>query len=143
MTATEAMGKIDSLRFSALANLASDFRTLLRILADQVEVRVLSEAMKSAGVTQEVFSRVHAQVQLPAEAGYEHPADVALAVYLWLLAARGRRFAESAAEAVAKCSACWWSSKMVAHRCGDSGFTPGAIPTVSAELLPMIGEDAK
>jgi hypothetical protein len=90
MSAAEAMERIEGHAFSAMVNLASDFQTFLRILASQPEVRALAEEMNSDRVTLDVFTLVVEWAAAPAEEEYEHPADSALAAYLWLLSAKDR-----------------------------------------------------
>ena len=115
MNATEAMERIEGHAFSALVNLASDFPTFLRILTSQPEVQALAEEMKSDRVTIDVFSRVSEVATSPVEEGYEHPADSALAAYLWLLSTREGDYSTKAAETVLECKQCWWARKMAEH----------------------------
>jgi hypothetical protein len=112
MTAAEAMKSIEGDRFSALVNLASGLRTFLRIAADQPEVRSLSGEMQAPEVTARVFERVLELSSAPAQQGCEHPADAAIAVYLWLLGSRDGDYAEFAAETVIGCNHFWWARKV-------------------------------
>jgi hypothetical protein len=113
MTPPEAMEKIEGHRFSALANLASEFGTFLRILADQPEVKTLLEAMKTEpGRTPEVLRRLLELADSSVEEDSEHPADVAMATYLWLLSLKDSEMSEIGAEAILECKQCWWSRKM-------------------------------
>lgn len=118
MNATEAMERIEGHAFSAMLNLASDFPTFLRILISQPEVRELADEMKSERVTIDVFARISELAASPADEKYEHPADSALAAYLWLLSARDGDYAARAAETVLECKQCWWARKMVEYVCG-------------------------
>ncbi|MGH7173458.1 MAG: hypothetical protein ACRELG_24515 [Gemmataceae bacterium] len=115
MNATEAMERIEGHAFAALVNLASDLPTFLRILTSQPEVRALADEMKSERVTLDVFTRVVDLAASPAEEEYEHPADSALAAYLWLLSARNGDYSARAAETVLECKPCWWAQKMADH----------------------------
>lgn len=45
----------------------------------------------------------------------EHPADAALAAYLWLLSSRDGDYSARAAETVLECKQCWWARKMAEH----------------------------
>jgi hypothetical protein len=105
------MQTIEGPRFSALTNLASDFRTFLRILADQPEVQALAHAMKSKPVELDVFKRVLDLAGGPVEGDYEHPADAAMAAYVWLLGLGDSEYSEIAAATVLDCKQCWWSRK--------------------------------
>ena len=112
MNAVEAMERIEGHAFSALVNLASDLPTFLRILTSQPEVQALADEMKSDQVTLNVFARVVELAASPTEEEYEHPADSALAAYLWLLGARNGNYSERATETVLECKQCWWARKM-------------------------------
>jgi hypothetical protein len=131
------MRTIEGQRFSALTNLASDFRTFLRILIEQPEVRALSSATQSDQVTIAVFERLLTLAGSPTEAGYEHPADAAMAAYLWLLSTKDRDYSEIAAETVLGCGQCWWSRKMAEQVRKVSRFRSGA--GMARAVLP-IGE---
>ncbi|MHB1423516.1 MAG: hypothetical protein ACYC3I_10050 [Gemmataceae bacterium] len=120
MNATEAMERIEGDAFSAKANLVSDFPTFLRILTAQPEVRAFADEMKSERVQLDVFARVGELAASPVEEGYEHPADSALAAYLWLLSARYGDYSARAAETVLECKQCWWARKMPEQVHGQS-----------------------
>lgn len=115
MNAAEAMEQIEGNAFAAVVNLASDFRTFLRILASQPEVEALSAGLASAVLTQKVFARLLELARTPAEEAYEHPADAALAAYLWLLNRKDRDTAKAAASAVLQCRQCWWARQMAEY----------------------------
>ena len=115
MNATEAIERIEGHAFSARVNLASDFPTFLRILTTQPEVRALADEMKSERATLDVFARASELAASPIEEGYEHPADSALAAYLWLLSARNGDCSARAVETVLECKQCWWARKMAEH----------------------------
>jgi len=115
MNATEAMERIEGHAFSAMVNLASDFPTFLRILTSQPEIGALSDEMKSEQATLDVFARVGELAASPTEEEYEHPADSALAAYLWLLSTRNGDYSARAAKTVLECKQCWWARKMAEH----------------------------
>jgi hypothetical protein len=131
MNATEAMERIEGHAFSAMVNLASDVSTFLRILTSQPEVRALADEMKSERVTLDVFTRVGELAASPVEEGYEHPADSALAAYLWLLSARDDDYSARAAETVLECKQCWWARKVVEYVRGQKR------PKKHQETLPI------
>jgi hypothetical protein len=115
MNANEAMEKIEGHAFSAMVNLASDFPAFLRILTSQPEVRALADEMKSDRVTLDVFARIVDLAASPAEEPYDHPADSALAAYMWLLSSRDGAYSTRAVETVLECKQCWWARKMAEH----------------------------
>src|SRR5262245_3446382 len=112
MNAAEAMDRIEGHTFSAMVNLASDLRTFLRILASQPEVQALAAGVESDRVMLDVFTRVVELAASPAEEGCEHPADSALAAYLWLLSAKDPEYSDIVAEAILGCGRCWWAWTM-------------------------------
>ena len=118
MKATQAIERIEGHAFSAMVNVASDFPTFLRILTSQPEVRPLADEMKSEGVTLDVFARVGELAASPTTEEYEHPADSALAAYLWLLSARNGDYTARATETVLECNRCWRARKMAEHISG-------------------------
>jgi hypothetical protein len=99
----EVMEKIEGQDFSTMVNLASDFRTFLRILEPQPEVVALGGAMSSEQTTRAVFRRATELAEAPTDDAYEHPADAALAAYLWLLSTRDQKLSETVAETVLSC----------------------------------------
>jgi hypothetical protein len=115
MNANEAMEKIEGHAFSATVNLASDFPTFLRILTSQPEVQALTAEMNSERVKLDVFARIVELTASPFEEQYEHPADSALAAYLWLLSAKDGDCSARAVETVLECKQCWWARKMAEH----------------------------
>ena len=115
MNATEAMERIEGHAFSALVNLASDFPTFLRILTSQPEVQALAEEMKCERAMLDVLARIGELAAAPVDGEYEHPADSALAAYLWLLSAKHGHYSARAADAVQECKQCWWARKMAEH----------------------------
>jgi hypothetical protein len=115
MNAVEAMERIEGHAFSTMVNLASDFRTFLRILGSQPEVQSLSAAMKSENLHLKLLGRVLDLAQSPVDHQYEHPADAAMAAYLWLLSINDQDYSELAAETIAECKHCWWARQMAEH----------------------------
>jgi hypothetical protein len=102
MTAVEAMNMIESHRFAALTNVASNLKTFLRIAAQQAEVEALCAAIDNdPAVVSEVFQRTLLLAAKPAQGQCEAEGDAALATYLWLL---NRQRPELAQAAVARFS---------------------------------------
>jgi hypothetical protein len=138
MTLEEVMNRIESPSFSAVANLASGLKTFLRIVADQPEVQALAEQIKSAGVPITVFGRILDLATSPVEEGCEHPADAALAVYLWLLAGQDQQYAEIAAGTILVGDHYWWARK-VAESVRSATRFRSAAGLVSSVLNPARG----
>lgn len=112
MSPAEAMQHIEGLRFSALTNLASDLKTFLHILGDQEEVQTLALAMREGDVARQVMERVLELSGTEVDAEYEHPADAALAAYLWLFSQQPGTSCQVAAKTVLACRQCWWARKI-------------------------------
>lgn len=115
MNVAEAMERIEGQAFSAMVNLASDFSTFLCILTSQPELRVLADEMKSEPVMLDIFARLGELAAKPVEEGYEHPADSALAAYLWLLSTANGDYSARAADTLLECKQCWWARKMAEY----------------------------
>jgi hypothetical protein len=113
MTDTEELFReIESHRLSALVNVASNFKTFLRALQEQPEVQRLAAAMQSPDIVKAVAERVAALARTESDPELEHPADAALAAYLWLLSDRDDQSARLAASAVSECARVWWARKV-------------------------------
>lgn len=111
MSYEEATRRIESLEFSALANLASNLKTFLAIVADQSAVQAL---LSSGPDVAAVARRARELATLPAEDGLEHPADTAVAVYLWLLASLAPREARDLATGIRQAAHFWWARSVAA-----------------------------
>jgi hypothetical protein len=115
MTPAEAMSSIETNRFAALTNLASNLKTFLRNAAAQPKVQTLSGTLqRDPDVASQVLQRALELSAAPFGADREHAADAALAVYLWLLSDRRNEFAQLAAAILAKQEHFFWARK-VAH----------------------------
>lgn len=134
-TLDELFQALESDRFSALVNLASSYKLLLRALAAQPEVGLLGQAMQTAEAKKAVCDRAVALAGAAGEPGREHPGDSALAAYLWVLNRADRPLAAVAAERVAKVPGCWWARKVaeeVLSRAQLDGSTgKGSVPGVT------------
>jgi hypothetical protein len=111
-SAEELFSAIESHRFSALVNVASNLKTFLRALDAQPEVRSLAGAMASPEVRSAVLARVAELAAKDFDQGYENPWDSALAAYLWLLSTADPEMAAAAAARIRACSRCWWANKV-------------------------------
>jgi hypothetical protein len=113
MSKTEQLFQtIESHEFAATVNLASDFKTFVRILESEKPVQELAREIQSTKEREAVWARIRTLVQDQGEEGYEHPWDAALAAYLWLLANTDARLANLAAATIAAAPRCWWARNM-------------------------------
>jgi hypothetical protein len=111
----ELFRTIESHDFSAIVNLASDFRTFLRILAAEKPVQDLAQQMRDPGGCEAVSQRILALAKDQGEEGLEHPWDSALAAYLWILANHGTQRAKVVAATISETPRCWWAAKVAAQ----------------------------
>src|SRR5947209_1276807 len=88
---------IESHRFSALVNVANNFRTFVRAFASVPEVQQLTQAMQSPEVRAQIYERALELAREEGQEGQEHPGDAALATYLWLLSTMDENLAKVAA----------------------------------------------
>lgn len=135
-TLEELFQVVESDRFSALVNLASSYKLFLRALAAQPEVGQLAQAMQTGETRKAVCDRALALAEAAGESGREHPADSALAAYLWLLSRADRPLAAAAAARVAKVPGCWWARKLAEEVLSgaelDGSTGKGSVPGVTA-----------
>ena len=104
--------QIESDRFSALVNIASNYRTFCRALAAQPEIQKLATLMKSNETRQLVFQRVLELSARPSDQEFENPWDSALAAYIWLLASTDQALAKMAAAKIIESHGYWWAKKV-------------------------------
>jgi hypothetical protein len=129
MTLQAHLERIEGHPFAAVVNLASDLRTFLRIVEDQPDVQALDAAMsQSPEVAKQLLQRALELVSSPADEGYEHPADAALAAYLHLLQREAPLLAGTAARAVLAGGAFWWARKVAELVSASGRNTPDGLP---------------
>jgi hypothetical protein len=117
MTVAEAMQAIESDRFAALTNLASNVKTFLRIAADQPETQALRGILANSPAAAPQVSRRALELSTTAtDSEREHPADAALATYLWLLGNHPPQFDAVAAAILSEADRFFWARKF-AERC--------------------------
>jgi hypothetical protein len=114
MSPADAMARIEAHAFAAMVNLASNFKTFLRILVAQPEVQALLAAAKGADGTiiADVLLRLLHLTGRPFDPRYEHPDDAAMAAYLVVLYLRSEDLADIGAAAVLQCQQCWWARRV-------------------------------
>ena len=112
---------IESLEFSTRLNVVSGFAQFLRAIGAQPEVRVLREATSGSDGS-ELLHRVSILASTPHDSAFEHPHDVALAAYLWLISEVSPAVAELAAEIVLS-HPTWWARKVAEKLLADTNKT--------------------
>ncbi len=126
MTPTEAMNAIESRRFAALTNLASNLKTFLRIAGQQPEVEALSRAMATdPPVITDVLQRAQKLSAVGADAEHESEADSALATYLWLLSSRRPDLMHTAVSSLRNWGCFFWARRVADHVCVPAGSANG------------------
>ena len=120
---------IESPEFSARLNVVSGFTQFLRAIGSQPEVLALRESNSSSGEC-DLLHRVSSLASAPRDPAFEHPHDVALAVYLWLLGDGDPAVAEIAAETVLR-HPTWWARKVAEKLLADKN-TNAAVGAVEA-----------
>jgi hypothetical protein len=120
----EVLGDIESPRFSALANVASDLKTFLRAVEQEPASHRLLALLRSEEVVAALARRMECLVGEPGEPSLEHPHDAALAAYLWAL--RGEpTLGRQAALAVQSAPRCWWARKVAEKILAEQTETNG------------------
>ncbi len=146
MIATEELFQaIESHRFSAIVNVASNFKTFLRALASQPELQRLAETMVEEDARKLVLQRILDLSGKEVEPDQEHPGDVAVAAYLWLLSVKDMGLASMAAQRVRESPRCWWAKKLAEriHSSPETRSDSGngsSIITGTASLAPHTGQ---
>jgi hypothetical protein len=131
MSRVEALfSAIESQEFAAVANLASDLKTFVRILRSEKAVGELAAQMGDISVAAAVAQRMAALALDAGDDAQEHPWDSALAAYLWLLAGSDPTRAKAAAGQLAAAPRCWWAAKLAEQvLSADHDKMPAATPS--------------
>jgi len=108
----ELFSAIESHRFAALVNVASNLKTFLRALDAQPDIRQLAAAMASLEVRSAVLARLIELAGKDFDQACENPWDSALAAYLWLLSTADPQMGALAAARIRGCPRCWWAKKV-------------------------------
>jgi hypothetical protein len=117
MTVGEAMQQVESDRFSALTNLASNVKTFLRIAAAQPETDALLRILANTTLAvSQISGRALELSAASADPDHEHPADAALAVYLWLLGNHPHESGPVAAAILKEPGRFFWARKLAEPR---------------------------
>src|SRR5262249_40792507 len=98
--APDLFAAVEGPPLSAHLNVASGFPQFLRALESRPEVQALLKHLRTREDTVDLLLRVLDLVSAPSDPQYEHPHDVALAAYLWVLSVSDPSSAKVAAELV-------------------------------------------
>ncbi len=109
MTFLEALREIESHKFAAHLNVASDFRTFLRAAEREESVRTLFRELTYSDRRERLFTRVLQLTNEQVDLRYQNPRDTALAVYVWLTSLQDWNLARVISQAVAQAPQCWWA----------------------------------
>ena len=112
MTLSEAMKEIESHRFAARLNIASNLRTFLEAAKHEEAVTVLSQALETPDSRSAVLLRTLELSRHRVDLRYENQWDTALAVYVWLMSSKDRGITSIMAEAAAHAPQCWWATRL-------------------------------
>lgn len=109
----ELFSIVESPEYSNRLNLASGTAQFVRLLEGDETVRRLVERMDSEPAELGVLlKRIVVLAQRPIDPAYEHPADAALASYLWILSLGSPTTARLAAAVVRDMADGWWMRKI-------------------------------
>jgi hypothetical protein len=136
-TTDQLFRTIESPEFSATVNLASGFKTVLRIIESEKPVQELAAAARDPAVSAAIADRISALAGEHREDGYEHRADAALAAYLWLLEREDTRLAMIAASKLAEDRGFWWARKMAEFVLAGGGKRPSGSGPVGGGPVPL------
>ena len=125
MTPKEAMQRIESMKFSVEYNVCSGLEHLLRCIEQDEAFRTL-DALEAKGnpTTSEgeptkkavLGQRILELVCEAADPLYEHPRDMAVAAYLWVLRSAPFWWENSAALVLAETGSNWFWARKVAEK---------------------------
>lgn len=125
---------VESPTTSAELNVVSGFRHFLQVLDDVPTSRDLRDSVESAADEVLILERLIALLKQPHDGGLEHPHDVAMAIYLWVLSQKGCKSLEPIIEALTNRTDCWWSRKLAQSLLAPPLQSP---PTENTPLLSL------
>jgi hypothetical protein len=125
----ELCQEIESPRFSAELNVASDLRTFERGVQAQPERVELADRMQDATVRSQISERALALINAPRTTDEEPAEDTAVSVYLLLLAAHDELLSEQVATALPRNQPWWWARKIADRTLSSSARSAGTVST--------------
>lgn len=108
----ELCREIESPRFAAGVNIASDLRTFERGVHTQPEVRELTARMQDAETRTSISQHARRLISAAASTDEEPMEDTAVAAYLLLLAQHEEAHAEQIASTLTEGQLWWWARKV-------------------------------
>lgn len=104
---------IESLRYSARVNLASNVKTFIRLVLNQPEYISLSAAVVDRSDRVQVVDRIRFLASQPYERMHENPHDSAVASYAQLLCYKDEDMARETISAILHQDGWWWTLKVL------------------------------
>jgi hypothetical protein len=108
----ELLEAIESHRFSAMVNLASDYDHFVQAVVSMPEYKRLSSEVQDRNSAWRVFLRMVQISTSEFDPDFENPWDAALAAYLLLLNSTSHVLGAVAAEVALTCPNCFWARKL-------------------------------
>ncbi len=115
MNVEEFSDTIEGHDFAAELNAASDWNTFQWAMHHHPAVRTLNSLLESTTGKESILRRVVSLSNREVDPRYENVSDVALTVYVSLLAGHDATLGRLAAGAAARASRCWWTTRIVDH----------------------------
>jgi hypothetical protein len=112
----ELFETIENIQFSVMANLASGLSVFVKILTKDPSVIKLSEKMTDDQSRQTVFDRAVSLINSPSDLSVEHPSDVAVATYFFLLK-HDNQLSASLCQEINQSKGNWWWTKEIISSC--------------------------
>lgn len=112
MTLKQIFDEIESHKFTALLNVASDLRTFLKITNSENCVRELLNKLDNTNARHRLIERVNILVNEKIDHRYLNPNDTALAIYIWAMSQKNLNSSKVTAEISVDAPNCWWSDKI-------------------------------
>jgi hypothetical protein len=146
MNVEELSDTIEGHEFAAELNASSDWNTFQWAMHHHPAVRTLNSLLGSTTGKESILRRVGSLSNREVDPRYENVSDVALTVYVSLLAGHDATLGRLAAGAAARASRCWWTTR-VANRLlslgpsspavGDTFAITGSAPIVRSPHLEV------
>jgi hypothetical protein len=134
MNLSKVFEKIESVRFAIDFTVISGFNIFQIALEENKTLRQLVSALKrKPGHKDRVLERLIALLQADHAREFQHPNDVALAAYLFVLYKADTAMAYSVAEMLLGYQNLWWARRLAEHIVGTT-------KTVSTQFSAQIGQ---
>jgi hypothetical protein len=115
----ELFDKIESHRFAAMVDMASDLKTFRCVADAQPEFQELLERLRDRAAADAACARAQRLAMTPRDPSYRHPHDAAVATYILALIFWQEELAREAGAYVARTDGWWWADQML----GELGVT--------------------